>query len=205
MGNPLIPPPFLKTKLLSQRAVAIIFIERKLLQAITTPFSHHFPWKFNFWLFLAIYHHFCLCMGDPLILPPLSLTKMLSPGAVVMITMERKLLQAITTPFSHHLPENSIFGHFWPFFTICAYAYVTPWSHLRFYWHNYYHWVLLQWYVYRESCSWLLPPHFPAISLKIEFLAIFHHLCLLMGDPMTPYLLLLTKMLSIILMIWPQP
>ena len=41
--------------------------------------------------------------------------------------------------------------------------------------YNYYHWVLLQWYLYRESCSRLLPPHFPAISLKIEFLAIFHH------------------------------
>ena len=49
-------------------------------------------------------------MGDPSIPPPLLLTKMLSLGAVAMIFMERELLQAITTPFSHHLPENGIFG-----------------------------------------------------------------------------------------------
>ena len=29
--------------------------------------------------------------------------------------MEREHLQTITTPFSYHKPENSIFGHFWPF------------------------------------------------------------------------------------------
>ena len=138
-----------------------------------------------------------------------------------------------------------------------------------FNWQKCYHWVLLQWNLQKESYFRLLPPHFPAISLKIQFLAIFghfspfvpahgrpldptsafiditiitecscndmciekaapgyyhpiflplawklnfwsflaifHHLCLLMGDPMTPYLLLLTKMLSLILIIWPQP
>ena len=92
-----------------------------------------------------------------------------------MISMERELLQTITTPFPRQKPENSVFGHFWPFFTVCACSWATPWSHLRFYWHNYYHWVLLQWYLYRESYSKLLPPHFPAISLKIEFLVIFGH------------------------------
>ena len=42
-----------------------------------------------------------------------------------------------------------------------------------------------------------LPPHFPAICQKIEFLAICPHLCLHMGNPFTPFPLLLTKMLSL--------
>ena len=78
-------------------------------------------------------------------------------------------------PISCHLPENSIFSQFWPFFTICAYACKTPWPNLHFYWPKCYYWVLLQWYLWRESYSRLLPPHFPAICLKIEFLDIFSH------------------------------
>ena len=35
---------------------------------------------------------------------------MLPLDAVVMIIVKRKLLQAITTPLSQDLPENSIFG-----------------------------------------------------------------------------------------------
>ena len=80
--------------------------------------------------------------------------------------------ESYSSPFFWHLLENSIFGHFWPFFTICACSWVTAWSHLRFYWHNYYYWVLLQWYLRRESYSRLLPLHFPTICLKIEFLVI---------------------------------
>ena len=189
MGNPLIPPPFLKTKLLSQRAVAIIFVERKLLQAITTPFLHHFPWKFDFWPFLAIYHHLCLCMGDPLISPPLSLTKMLSPGAVAMITMERELLQSIMPPFAAISPKIEflvIFRHFSPFvlaygqsldpvFTFIDQNVITGCCCNDIYGERatlgYYH------------------PIFPPYAWKLNFwsfLAIFHHLSLLMGDPMTP-------------------
>ena len=92
-----------------------------------------------------------------------------------MISMEREQLQTTSTPFPCYKPENSFFGHFWPFLTICACSEATAWSHLRFYWHDYYHWVLLQWYLHRESCSRLLTPHFSAISLKIQFLAIFGH------------------------------
>ena len=47
-----------------------------------------------------------------------------------MISMERELLQTFTTLFPCQKPENSIFGHFWPFFTICACSWTTPWSHL---------------------------------------------------------------------------
>ena len=102
-----------------------------------------FPWKFNFWPFLAIFHHLCLMVGNPLTPSPFLLTKMLPLGAVAMKSMKRKLLQAITTPFSHRSPDISILGHFWP------------------------------------------------------FLAIFHHLCLFVGHPLTPSPLLLTKMLSV--------
>ena len=65
--------------------------------------------------FLAIFHRLCLLMGYSLIPPPLLLTTLLSLGAVAMISAERKLLQAVTTPFSHHLIKNWIFSHFWPF------------------------------------------------------------------------------------------
>ena len=61
--------------------------------------------------------HLCLLMGDTLIPPLLLFTKMLPLGAVAMKSGKRKLLQAITTPFSQQLPENSIFGHFSPFVT----------------------------------------------------------------------------------------
>ena len=57
----------------------------------------------------------CLLMGDTLIPPSLLLTKMLPLGALSMRSMERVLFQAITTQFSHHLLENSIFSHFSPF------------------------------------------------------------------------------------------
>ena len=44
----------------------------------TPDYYHSIPpseaWKFNFWPFLAIFHHLCLLMGNPLIPPPLSLT-----------------------------------------------------------------------------------------------------------------------------------
>ena len=36
----------------------------------------------------------------------------MSLGTIAMISVKVKLLQAITTPFSRHLPKNSIFGHF---------------------------------------------------------------------------------------------
>ena len=50
--------------------------------------------------YLAIFDHLSLLIGNPLIPPPLLLTKMLSVGAVSMKSVMRELLQAITTPFS---------------------------------------------------------------------------------------------------------
>ena len=149
---------------------------------------------------MAIFHHVCLLFA--LLFAPylLVLTKRFSLGAVAMISVKSKLLQAIITPFSRHLPEYSIFGHFWPFFTICACLWATPWTHLRFYWQKCYHWVRLQWNLRRESYSRLLLLNCSTIFLKIPFLAIltiFHHLFLLVGDPLTPSPLLLTKMLSL--------
>ena len=57
-------------------------------------------------------------MGTPMTQSQLLLTKMLSLGAVAMKSTERKLLQAITTPFFRHMPQIqflAIFGHFSPF------------------------------------------------------------------------------------------
>ena len=83
----------------------MISMERKLLQAITTPF----PAIYLKIQFLANFGHFSLFVpmrANPLTQSPLLLTKMLLLGAVAMISMERELLQAITTPFSRYLPEN---------------------------------------------------------------------------------------------------
>ena len=85
-------------------AVAIKSGKRKLLQAITTPFSRHLPEN-------SIFGHF-----SPFVIPPpLLLTKLLSQGAATMIYTEREQLQAITTPLFLPYASNSIFGHFWPF------------------------------------------------------------------------------------------
>ena len=91
-----------------------------------------FSWIFHVWPFLAVFHHLCLLVGDPLNPSSLLLTKMLSLGAVAMKSKKRKLLQAINTPFSHYFPENSIFWPFWPFFTLCSCLWATPWPHLHF-------------------------------------------------------------------------
>ena len=90
-------------------------------------------------------------------------------------------------------------GYFWPFFTICACLWATPWSHLHLYWKKYYDWVLLQWNLQQKSYSRLLPPHTPAISLKIASLAIFCYFLPFVpaqGKPLIPPLLLLMNMLS---------
>ena len=50
--------------------------------------------------FLAIFHRLCLGMGNLFAPSLLSFTKMLSLGAAAMISVMKKLLQAITTPFS---------------------------------------------------------------------------------------------------------
>ena len=71
----------------------------------------------HFLLFLAIFHRLCLLM-DNLFTPSLLLSmKMVSLplGAVALISVKRKLLKDMNTPFSQHLPKNSIFGHFSPF------------------------------------------------------------------------------------------
>ena len=142
-----------------------------------------------FWPFLAIFHHVCLLFAHLFAPYLLVLTKKFSLGAVAMISVKRKLLQAITTPFSRHLPEYSIFGHFWPFFTICACLWATLWTHLRFYWQKCYHWVRLQWNLRRKSYSRLLLPHSPTIFLKIPFFGHFDHFSPFVpacGQPLDP-------------------
>ena len=85
----------------------MISMERELLQTITTPFSCDKPENSifgHFWPFLAIFHHLCQLVGHPLTPSPLLLTKMLSLGAVAMISTEKELLQAVTTAF----PTNDL-------------------------------------------------------------------------------------------------
>ena len=58
--------------------------------------------------FFAIFHCLCLGMGNLFAPSLLSLTL----DAAAMISIMKKLLQAITTPFFGLLPDSSIFGYF---------------------------------------------------------------------------------------------
>ena len=50
--------------------------------------------------FLAFFSCLCLLIDDPVTSPPLTLTKMLSLGAIEMISIQRKPVKAITDSFS---------------------------------------------------------------------------------------------------------
>ena len=65
------------------------------------PFSHYLPEN----KFFSYCPHLCLHMGNPLTPSLFLLTKMLSLGAVAMISTEREIVQAITTPFPHQCPD----------------------------------------------------------------------------------------------------
>ena len=55
--------------------------------------------------FLTIYPHLRQLMGNPLTPPSLLLTKMLPVDAIAIIYAMRKLVQAVSTPLSCHLPR----------------------------------------------------------------------------------------------------
>ena len=98
----------------------------------------------------------------------LFMMKMASLGAVAMISVKRKLLKDTYTPLSQHLPEDSISGHFSPFVPAHGQP-LDPTS-------TFIDKTIITGCccndIYRESYSRLLPLHFPAICLKIEFLVI---------------------------------
>ena len=163
--------------MLSLDAVAILYTERKLFQAVSTPLSRHllpFAWKFNFWPFTPI----CACLRAT----PWSHLRFYWQNYYHWVPSQWYLRKRATPGYYNpiFLPyaSNSIFGHFWPFFTICVCSWVTPWSHPCFNWQKCYHWVLLQWNLRKKSCSRSLQPYFSAICLKFNFwpfLAIFDH------------------------------
>ena len=108
IGNLFAPFPLVLKKMLTLGAVAIKSTKRKLLQAITTPFSHRSPdisILGHFWPFLAIFHHLCLFVGHPLTPSPLLLTKMLSVGAVAMISTKRESYFRLLSP---QFPTNDL-------------------------------------------------------------------------------------------------
>ena len=100
----------------------------------------------------------------------------IATDAVVIIYTMRKLFQAVSTPLSCHLPPFAWKFNFLPFTPICAFFWVTPWPYLHFYWQKCYHWMLLQWYIRRESYSRLFLPHSLAISPHLLENSIFGHL-----------------------------
>ena len=150
--------------------------------------------------FLAIYPHLRLLMGNPLTPPPLLLTKMLSLDAAAIIYMEKResrLFLPLCSAISHHLPEKSIFGHLPPF----APAYGQPLDPTSAFIDKNVITGCCCNSIYGEKaipgCFHPIVPPSPAICLKNQFLAIYPHLRLLMGDPLTPPPLLLTKMLTL--------
>ena len=95
----------------------------------------------------------------------------------------------LASHFATICPKIPLFGHFLLFFTIFACLWASSLPHYCLCLQTYFHWVLLQWYLYRESNSWLLSPTVPAICLKIQFLDIFSHFSLFLpahGWPLNP-------------------
>ena len=134
----------------------------------------------------------------------LLLMKMVSLGAVAMISVKRKLLKDMNTPFSQHLPKNSIFGHFSPFVPAHGQP-LDPTS-------TFIDKTIITGcccndiYGKRATPGYYNPIFPPYASNSIFghfwlFLTIFDHFCLLMGDPMIPPLLLFTKMLPLCILL----
>ena len=96
--------------------------------------------------------------------------------AAAIIYMEKKRIQAVSTLLFRHLPPFAWKINFWPFTPICACLWATPWPYLHSYWQKCYHWMLLQYYIWRESYSRLFPPPCPAISCHLPENSIFGHL-----------------------------
>ena len=131
-GNPS-QSPLLLTKIIVLGAVTMISMERELLQAIITP---PFAWKWNFLLFLAIFHHLCLLMGDPMTSSPHQLTKTLSLGTLAMISNKRKPVKAITDSSPPYLMPLT--GLKWKngFSHVCALPWASPGHFYIFFRHN---------------------------------------------------------------------
>ena len=75
---------------------------------------------------ISFQQHLVMILCDPLILPPLLLRKMFSPGACAKITMKRELLESITPLFSGISLKIEILVLFQPFFSICDCLWATP-------------------------------------------------------------------------------
>ena len=105
---------------------------------ISTPVYHHpifppFAWKLNFWSFLAIFHHLCLLMDDPVTTSPLWLKKMSSFSTVAIISNKRKPVKAITDSFSP-LPHATMRAKMekWLFPHLCT-PMGLPWAFFSFF------------------------------------------------------------------------
>ena len=151
-----------------------------------------FALKFNFWRLL---------LGNPSTIPPAFIDKNFITGYCSNIIYGEKAIPGYSHPIDHcltisrHLPENSIFCHLPPFAPVYGQP-LDPTS--TFIDKN----VITGCYcnnIYKEKaipgCFYPIVSPSPPICLKIPFLAIYPHLRLLMGDPLTPPPLLLTKML----------
>ena len=162
MRNPLIPPSLLLTKLLSKGAVVMISMERKLLQAITTPF----PAIYLKIQFLANFGHFSLFV--PMRAKPLDPISTFIDQNVITGCCCNDIYGKRATPGYYH-PIFLLFAwklNFWIFsaiFSLWAFFWATPWPHIHFNWQKCYHWVMLQWYLTKESLSKLSKIHFPPL------------------------------------------
>ena len=77
---------------------------KKLLQAIATPYSCHFPENCLFGYFL-LFFTICACSGQALD-PTSAFIDEYVITRCCYNDIYGELFQAITTPFSRHLPEN---------------------------------------------------------------------------------------------------
>ena len=146
MGDPLTPPLLLLTKMLSLDTLAMIAMERKLLQAASTPFSCHLSEN----SILGHLSPFVPAQGQPLDPTSAFIDRNVITRCCCSDSYRKK-----TTPGYYHpiFPSFAWKFNIWPFCPICACSWATPWPHLCFYWQRGYHLVLLQLYLWKESLS----------------------------------------------------
>ena len=124
-----------------------------IYNAKVTPGYYHsifltFARKLNFWSFLAIFSPFVPTYGWPLYHISTFIDKSVITGCCCNNIYRERATQGYLSP---HVPticlKIKFFGHFWPFFIMCACF--LPFSLLRIclYWQKSFHWVLLQWYL----------------------------------------------------------
>ena len=114
----------------------------------TTSYSIFLPfaWKFQFLVIFDHFSPFVPAHGWPLNPTSAFIDKNVITGSCSNEIYGKKATPGYFNPIFSSFAWKLNFLTFLAIFhyTICAYSWATPWSHLCFYWQKYYHWVPLE-------------------------------------------------------------